>query len=436
MVLQVWESLDITIHSEGTALKSAISCCGFKIISGIFLRGGMPSSFLNACMLELPQKFASRPCLSVQLESVVAMNLPRRHKQGAWGTKRIHFLKLENCIMQQSQRKTRSAFTLIELLVVIAIIAILVALLLPAVQQAREAARRAQCKNQLKQLTLALHNYESTHNCFPMSRITITNPPSVNSWSAMILPFIEQAPLYDAWDFSKSWNHEPNLTLATNDIPVWLCPSAPTSSAPPADWRHDTARDPSGSKYLFWPAIPNGGLGGSDYGTTNEVRRSFYEGNGLALPSGILRGMPGAMARDSITRIRDITDGLSNTMMVSETSGRPARIIGNKQQHPTEPYVKDGWGWADIDSVSRSINGSSPDGVNTNSTSSSSPYATTVHGGCGVNCTNNSELFSWHAGGVQSSMADGSVRFISENISAAILAGLVTRAGGEVVGDF
>ncbi len=334
-----------------------------------------------------------------------------------------------------SRNGERSAFTLIELLVVIAIIAILVALLLPAVQQAREAARRAQCKNHLKQLTLALHNYESTHNCFPMSRITIWQTNSVNPWSAMTLPFIEQSALYDAWDFSRSWNHEPNLTLATNEIPVWTCPSAPKSSAPPAAQEHATARDPDGNRpYLTWPMIPNGGLAPGDYGTTNEVRRSYYESNGLPLPPGIQRGMPGAMARGEITRLRDITDGLSNTSLISETSGRPQILNGRKQA--TGAFVADGWGWADIDSVSRSINGANCATGATNSTSGSSPFNTTIVGNGGVNCSNSSELFSFHAGGVQSSMADGSVRFISENISAAILAGIISRAGGEVVGDF
>lgn len=321
---------------------------------------------------------------------------------------------------------------MIELLVVIAIIAILIALLLPAVQQAREAARRAQCKNNLKQLTLALHNYESTHSTFPMSRITIHG--SVNAWSAMTLPYIEQGPLYNEWDFNRSWNHAPNVALAAIELPVWTCPSTPGGGmVPPPDQIHDTARDESGVKTFTWPAA-TGGLGRADYGTTNEVRRAFYEANGLPLPPGIQRGMPGAMARGVITKIRDITDGMSNTIMVSETAGRPARFNANYQ--PAGIVVADGWGWADIDSVSRSVNGASMDGSATNSTSGSAPFNTTVFGSCGINCTNSSELYSWHVGGVQTSMADGSVRFLSENINAAILAALISRAGGEVVGEF
>lgn len=339
----------------------------------------------------------------------------------------------------------KRGFTLIELLVVIAIIAILIALLLPAVQQAREAARRTQCKNNLKQLTLALHNYESTHGTFPMSRITIRG--SVNPWSVMILPFIEQANLYSRWDFNRSWNHDPNLALASTIMPAWQCPSTPASSPPPATQIHDTARDPAGVKTLVWPAA-TGGLGPADYGSTNEVRWAFYESNGMARPAGPGRGLPGAMARDAITKIRDITDGLSNTMMISESAGRPRHYKKNYRPCGSEcdtvkasvnangGFVLDGWGWADIDSVSRSINGSSADGSLTNSTSSSAPHNTTIHGRCAINCTNKSELYSWHVGGVQTSLADGSGRFFSENIDAGVLAAICTRAGGEVIGEY
>lgn len=345
----------------------------------------------------------------------------------------------------RGRRKRPAGFTLIELLVVIAIIAILISLLLPAVQQAREAARRTQCKNNLKQLTLALHNYESAHKTFPMSRITILG--SVNAWSTMVLPYYEQGNLYNQWNFNSSWNHAGNVDLAATKIPIWQCPSTPESDPVPATQIHDTARDPAGNRTFTWPAA---GLGAADYGTTNEVRRSFYIALGLPLPPGILRGKAGAMSRDEITKIRDIADGMSNTMMIGERAGRPRRYKAKYQSCGAEctdtvaparnaagDFVLDGWGWADIDSVSGSLNGSNAEGTVGNTTASSSPFASVLAGDgrSAINTRNQSDYFSFHSGGFQSSMADGSVRFISQNLDGRALLGLVTRDGGEVASE-
>jgi prepilin-type N-terminal cleavage/methylation domain-containing protein len=320
--------------------------------------------------------------------------------------------------MTQVVRRKRG-FTLVELLVVIAIIGVLVSLLLPAVQAAREAARRMQCGNNLKQITLALHNYEGTYRTFPMSRITFGE--SRHAWSAFVLPFLEQQGVYDIYNFNVRWHRAENYPATSVEMSVWMCPSTPSGRLTP-----NAAAQENHVPY------PNPRFGYSDYSSTNEVRRAYYEANGLPLPIGIQRGLLGAMARNEITRIADILDGLSNTMMVSERGGRPTFYWARKQS--SGMVVADGWGWADYDNVSGSLNGASMDGVFTNGTSGSPPFNTTVHGPCGINCTNSSEFYSWHPGGIQTSLADGSVRFLSETVTASVLAALASRAGGEVLG--
>ena len=129
--------------------------------------------------------------------------------------------------------RARRGFTLIELLVVIAIIAILIALLLPAVQQAREAARRASCKNNLKQIGLALHNYHDVHSAFPSGWIGVTNEqPSVLgasgfAWGTMVLPYLDQGPLYGKFNLSNPLDASPNRALITQHLTVYQCPSDP-----------------------------------------------------------------------------------------------------------------------------------------------------------------------------------------------------------------
>ena len=223
----------------------------------------------------------------------------------------------------------RTAFTLIELLVVIAIIGVLVALLLPAVQQAREAARRTQCRNNLKQIGLAIYNYHDTHNVFPLST-TGSQPSGAStgcgngfySWLALILPQLEQGPLYQSINFqvgmmdscsqnvpadydqaSISSSH-PNARAAATSIPAFLCPSDPQQMTPSMGTAQ--AAPGSYSANAGWPELTTG-----PDGTLAPLRVQ----NGFL---GMINPKTPATWQQPRLSVRDVTDGLSNTAAVAE----------------------------------------------------------------------------------------------------------------------
>jgi prepilin-type N-terminal cleavage/methylation domain-containing protein len=335
--------------------------------------------------------------------------------------------------------RTRRAFTLIELLVVIAIIAILIALLLPAVQQAREAARRTQCKNNLKQIGLAFHNYHDTFNSFPFGWM-VGQDFNASVWSVMLLPYLDQGPLYNQWDSSvPAWNQaaafgkgpqasiDGNLAAIRTPLTVFMCPS--TS----AENEHNYDYSAAGFPLTFTAAR-------SDYIATSGVLGNFasiaYSGSAGGSRGGILTfvgwEVDGSGPGDPITRMRDITDGTSNTMIVGERVGGTT-IYRGQQMHPGDTAAlgpTNGGGWGDILNGEHWFGGSLYDGT-------PSPFAP-GGGPCAINCTNarGGGLYSFHTGGAQVLLADGAVRFLSANIAANTLASLVTRAKGEVVGEF
>jgi prepilin-type N-terminal cleavage/methylation domain-containing protein len=301
-------------------------------------------------------------------------------------------------------------FTLIELLVVIAIIAILIALLLPAVQQAREAARRTQCKNNLKQIGLAIQNYESTFSRLPScgeGTTFSTNPPStvwgLHSLLSQILPYLDQANTYQQFDFRFAYNATPqNIAASRQAISTYVCPSD--------SWR------PS--------ATDQQGYGCTDYAA------SFYVDID---PSTGLRN-PALRANGVIThewrRYADVTDGLSNTFLVVEDSGRDERVQpGNVYIDPVDGQRRRDWRWAEPDATGIGISKV----INNNKTPPGGPPSCpwTVN-----NCGVFEEIFSFHVGGAQVLLGDGSVRFLSENLDLKTLRALVTPQNGEVVGEF
>ncbi|QDT53647.1 Type II secretion system protein G precursor [Caulifigura coniformis] len=303
--------------------------------------------------------------------------------------------------------RLQRGFTLIELLVVIAIIAILIALLLPAVQQAREAARRTQCKNNLKQIGLALHNYESTYSVFPNVNAA-HNPISGTTFFASILPMLEQGNTYSRYDFNKGNSDPVNREAVGQQIAAYLCPSG-SMRRPVPSCSGDSGRAPgmyaacvgSIAYDMYWQSMGN-------------PRPPL---NGAIIYSDAVGGK---------TAIRDFTDGTSNTIMIGET----AYNLPSYKFLPSDALC--------------------PGQSRYSFTYWSNPYPTStgISTQYGFNLKDNGQpgngyTSSWvgtfrseHTGTVNFALSDGSVRGISDNISSVVLTSLATRSGGEVTGEF
>jgi prepilin-type N-terminal cleavage/methylation domain-containing protein/prepilin-type processing-associated H-X9-DG protein len=285
----------------------------------------------------------------------------------------------------------RCGFTLLELLVVIAIIGVLVGMLLPAVQKVREAANRMSCANNLKQLGLALHLYHDSNNAFPAA--ALRGVPERQAWVPSVLPFLEQQPLSTSYQFSLAWFDPANQPAVVTPLKIFQCPSTPGGS------RFDT----------FLPSQPACG----DYNATTGVSAILVQ-VGLIPPTGDLRGV---LVRNARTRIADVIDGTSTTILLAEDAGRPQ--LWNAGNLVPDGYIWGG-GWADARGPF-AVSGASTDG-------------SIARGGpCGINCTNATEIYAFHPGGANAVFTDGSVRFLPASLNISILAALTTRAGGEVV---
>jgi prepilin-type N-terminal cleavage/methylation domain-containing protein/prepilin-type processing-associated H-X9-DG protein len=310
-------------------------------------------------------------------------------------------------------------FTLIELLVVIAIIAILIALLLPAVQQAREAARRTECKNHLKQFGLALHNYHDTHRVFPMG-----NGGSRFSPHAMILPYLDQSPLYNRVDFNVLPSHANNAFVRAQAVPPFRCPS--DIDGLPANL---------GGRNNYWTNIGTSvinGLPGVNPGDTNY-------------------GMPpqdGVLVTGKCKSMRDVVDGTSNTALMSEVRlGDGSNGISTPETDQYQPgtYPNN----ADeamqqclaVDVTDLSKQGKSDVGAPWLEAGNEATYYFHILPPNSRSCRfppsrMAGSASSLHEGGVHVLLCDGSVRFVSENLHIGTWRALGTAFGKEVVGEF
>jgi prepilin-type N-terminal cleavage/methylation domain-containing protein len=334
----------------------------------------------------------------------------------------------------------RPGFTLIELLVVIAIIAILIALLLPAVQQAREAARRTQCRNNLKQFGLAIHNF---HDSF-RHLSTSNRPPAAGSKRlgglTRLLPYFDQGPLYNNYNQSLTWsdpdtaNNGLQRATVNTKLTVFQCPSNPQAGA--LDGDPDPITTPSGWAQNIGAVSDYSLLKGVDQGVAPLVSGITLSGLWTDPANAAHKYYPGLFVQNADAKLADCIDGLSNTIAVAESAGRPANWRKGPKQFgalPTARVNSGGWCRAATDIL---LTGQLADGsglFGTTPFNATNGYnvgsETYPSGQFGVQGTG--QPFAFHAGGAHFLLGDGSVRFISENIDFTTFISLVTRGNNE-----
>jgi prepilin-type N-terminal cleavage/methylation domain-containing protein/prepilin-type processing-associated H-X9-DG protein len=314
--------------------------------------------------------------------------------------------------------RKRAGYTLVELLVVIAIIAVLLGLLLPAVQKVREAANRIRCTNNLKQLGLAMHNYHDAHGTFPPAYIN-TGPYGTSGfnfthgWAPFLLPFIEEQARANLYRWQYPVYAPENQPVVATQLKIFQCPSTPEQD-----------------RYMTFGPFAFFGTKGAcgDYTITLGVDPVLVQ-LGWVDPVGDYRGALTNTAAPALslspnpagTRLTDITDGSSTTILLTEDAGRP-RLWQAGKRGPDQAVEGGVWDHFKGPII---LLGSSADG-------------TKQPGPCASNCSNDREVYAFHTGGANAVFADGSVHFLPASINLRVLAGLITRAGGEVVsaGDF
>ncbi len=327
--------------------------------------------------------------------------------------------------------RLKRAFTLVELLVVIAIIGVLVALLLPAVQAAREAARRMKCANNLRQIGLAVHNHEDTYKYLPPGVVNTTSTAIVpdlepylragggyarHGFLSVMLPYLEQANVLvsagGGYNFRLHWNEGTNQTASSIRIPIYECPSVPSKHV----------INPNPVMPTFFPAT-------ADYWpiSRGNDRDAVWTALGLGFPG--TDGVRGALTHNLRTRLSQITDGLSNTLLAGESGARHEGWSGNKLYASASTIGGVRGAWA---SESNNIVCAGTRGPITAGVAPAGKVSTAAHvaGAVTVNGWNQGELYAFHPAACNVVFGDGSVRPLKATISLAALQKLAARADG------
>lgn len=346
--------------------------------------------------------------------------------------------------------RRRTGFTLIELLVVIAIIGVLVSLLLPAVQQSREAARRTQCRNNLKQLGIALHNYHDGHRVFPPGYVGTVggsgtafglpfpddnaNGPTGFGWGSLILPQLDQVPLHNSLSFSTACWAPAHAAAARTKLAAFLCPSTfgGSDGFVVEKWTVGSSSDPE-SPVPFNPQlvfshshyVTNAGIH-QPWGREPAYSADFSQPEPIPA-TGKSVVQEGPFYRNSKSRAADITDGLSNTVFLGEHSSS----LSNKTWYGTVPFAatcpKPGWA-SDCNSAGCLVGAhSGPDTHDHPQVIIHAPNHPFGH---------TDEMYSDHVGGANVMFGDGSIRFVSQYIDGFVWVAVSTCRGGEAVGSF
>ena len=347
--------------------------------------------------------------------------------------------------------KSRSGFSLIELLVVIFIITLLIAVLVPAVTSARQAGYKATSASNLRQLALALTQHNDAFGAFPYSvrneSLPAAQQPPRFGWAIGILPYLDRKDLYDRYDFKLGWQTPENVTVTNKSVEVFINPASPEPT------RLDDKPEASP-----W----NGLVSVTDYATITHVAKALFDG-GYVDEHG-----EGAIPKNKKSSLADIRDGLTNTLLLVDSAGRPYHYIkGKRNGNPYDSGTSGGTGTSNQSDVkrvngggwSRNANDISLEGFTVtrtvNSTTNEVSYTATRTGPNAINVQNGEDVvplgvspnttyygsngtgapYSFHPGGINAAFADGSVRFINEKIDIRVLAKLVTRNGNEVVDE-